>query len=805
MAFPAIDINAANHFLQLLGKNGDARFRAFPHKETPKEVKAALKARKPCNLKDLQLAQAAGLGGYLVVNRGGDNKASITDCIAYFAEFDGIPEAEQHRRIQQSGQPEPSAVVRTGGGSLHFYWLLSEPMRDTAQWQTDMQRLAAHLGSDPSINDPSRVMRLPGTWSMDGNQQPVAMVELIHESSARYTRDQIISRLPAPQQATRKAKSPQSPKHPIKRPAAASERTAERALDQLKLIPPRIPGTGTRNQYLRLLWGLAHILGSDDAGAVMASHSPEWAAVEDLTAKAAEAGGQITDGTFFELARSFGAAPVQATASPNTSTPQPESASQAEDLQSDDEDAGDLGGIAERLELNRRLAAGRAIFNLAQLLPADLAHAVDILQRPLPTDPLSAALPLVCGYSGLLKLGTRVSSSLGFEKPVNLFVASVLRTGLAKTNLKTTLVDAPAKDIRLELAREHSRAMENWKEQIKGTKSDERPPAPKPVFVHITDYTPAALYKQLQLNDERRMGQLILRDELSGLFGQLAADAKSGTGTADAQLLELFDGDGYTGLRVTEGARSFESCHVSLYGNVQPDVLKAAINGQDETGKFARFLFCRVPNRPLELRDDDPTPEEQALHAAAEQTLRDYAKRLYCLPPRTYHFSQPARVRFHAWFNKHQQRSLLPGTPKVVAALLGKTSAHALRLAGILHLLKVAAGELDTQALISPETVDVAMAIVDQLTAETEAFHEEEETGIDFMRHIHQLSLFTAAPVSRQDARDKGGREIRRELKANVFTQCIQELQRLGYGQIVQVRQLNGKSRDSYQAIAEMP
>jgi predicted P-loop ATPase len=312
MAWPAIDINAATHFLELLGKNGDARFRAFPHKTTPKEVKAVLKARKPCNLKDLQLAQKAGLGGYVVINRGGDTKASITDCIAFFAEFDGKDEDSQIRQVQQSGLPEPSAVVRTNGGSLHFYWVLAQPIQDTAQWQEDMRRLAAHLGSDQSINDPSRVMRLPGCWYMDGNQQPIALVELIHESPARYTRDQIISCLPAPlQQHTIPAPQPRVQPSPVKRHAATSDRTAERALEQLQLIPRRTPGTGTRDKYLRLLWGLAHILGPDQAGAVMASHSPEWAAAEDLTAKAAEAKGAITDGTFFDIARSFGAAPLQ--------------------------------------------------------------------------------------------------------------------------------------------------------------------------------------------------------------------------------------------------------------------------------------------------------------------------------------------------------------------------------------------------------------------------------------------------------------------------------------------------------------
>ncbi len=174
-------------------------------------------------MQELQLAQKAGLGGYVVINRGGDTKASITYCIAYFAEFDGQDEADQLRQVQQSGLPEPSLIIRTGGGSLHFYWLLAEPVTDTAQWQADMKRLAAHLDSDKSVNDPSRVMRIPGCWYMDGQQQPVAKVELIHESDARYSREQIIGCLPEPVQLTlapRKTTPPPS-----------TNRTGERALE----------------------------------------------------------------------------------------------------------------------------------------------------------------------------------------------------------------------------------------------------------------------------------------------------------------------------------------------------------------------------------------------------------------------------------------------------------------------------------------------------------------------------------------------------------------------------------------------
>ena len=118
-----IDLETSKRFLDLLGKNGDARFRAFPHKHTPPETKNRLGARKFGGNgagADVIKAQEDGLGVYLVSNKGGDNKASIKECIAYFAEFDGAAEADQLQRVQRSGLPEPSIINRTGGGSLHF-------------------------------------------------------------------------------------------------------------------------------------------------------------------------------------------------------------------------------------------------------------------------------------------------------------------------------------------------------------------------------------------------------------------------------------------------------------------------------------------------------------------------------------------------------------------------------------------------------------------------------------------------------------------------------------------------------------
>ena len=464
----------------------------------------------------------------------------------------------------------------------------------------------------------------------------------------------------------------------------------------------------------------------------------------------------------------------------------------------------DIASAGELLDISERLAEGRKLFSIHGLLPHDLADAVESLQRPLPTDDLSAVMAVITGYSGLMKLGTRVASSMSFSVPANLFAAMVMHSGGAKTAVKKTLVDAPAHDIRRDAARAHRQSMEQWQAQ---DKKDRAPIAPRPVFPHLSDYTPAALSQQLQHNESLGFGQLIIRDEMAGLLQAISNDAQQGSGTAEAQLLETFDGDGYSSIRVGDTPRSYENCHVSIFGNIQPELLRELINGEDSTGKFARFLFCRVPTKALLLSDEDPTDEERDAHESAQQKLRYYASKIYAEPPRVYKLSANARKAFNAWFNQHQQTALLPAMPGVVRSLLGKTSAHALRIAGNLHLLRVVSGECLATDRISPQTMDAAMAIVDQLTKETEAFHETPETDTTrLMRHIHQVSWVTGKPVDRQIIRDKCNRETRNHCTAPAFKAAVEVLVDHRYGEMITDRKsINGKRRVlQYAAIREM-
>lgn len=441
---------------------------------------------------------------------------------------------------------------------------------------------------------------------------------------------------------------------------------------------------------------------------------------------------------------------------------------------------------SEAISQAEQLHKGRASFSLENLLPENLARACRVMQKSLPVDTLSTVLPLLAGYSGLLKLGTRAAKSHDFHVPCNLYVAVVCISGGCKSPTMQRLIEDPAKEIRRDAREDYRRQLANWEEEH-GSEKSKKSPKLVQYFPHLTDYSTAALTQSLVNSEQRKLGQLLIRDELSGLLSAVDADTKKGSGTGEAQLLEAYDGGGHYSIRIEAGSRCYDSCHLSVYGNIQPEALRELINNDDSKGKFARFLFVQLPTGVIRYEDDDPTDEEIAAWNHAKSVLQEYAEKMYKMPPRHYSFEAEARRLFNRWWEQHQKRINMPYTPAVIRSLLGKASANALRVAGMLHLTQVVAGEVAPYDRIKTTTVRNAMAIVDQLLAETEAFHEEEQTPmLMLMRHIHKLSWNEGSviQVDQQHARDKGGRAMRKSdaCTASAFREAVEALEIRGYG-----------------------
>jgi uncharacterized protein (DUF927 family) len=82
---------------------------------------------------------------------------------------------------------KPSIVVSSGFGK-HLYYCLEEPMKDEEllNWKSLIVSLRDVLGSDAVIN-PSRVMRLPGTYNIKHEQPVLAEITENQSSWARYS------------------------------------------------------------------------------------------------------------------------------------------------------------------------------------------------------------------------------------------------------------------------------------------------------------------------------------------------------------------------------------------------------------------------------------------------------------------------------------------------------------------------------------------------------------------------------------------------------------------------------------------
>jgi hypothetical protein len=445
---------------------------------------------------------------------------------------------------------------------------------------------------------------------------------------------------------------------------------------------------------------------------------------------------------------------------------------------------------------------GASSLTLEQLFPEELARALRTVSRSLPYVDHGVAMAYLAGISGLAKLGTSVCGNVitAFVVPVNLYVATVAKSGQKKTPLEKLAIRTPTRELRSDIARHNTRAIESWKDQCRNTsKKEDRPPMPTPMHLHIQDYTGEALTALLCEAEKRRMGILVLRDELAGLFGSLNA-YRQGRGGDEQQLLELYDGNSFTSLRVSTSDRSFDRCHVSIYGGIQPDVLRELIKGGDPSGKWARFIFSPLPPITAAL-PTSVTPADLGLLEDADRTLMEFARKIFALSPNTYNLDQASIEHFSAYELGKQQQALDARIP-AQGALCGKSAGKVLRVAGLLHVIRVAAGLHGLWDDIPLETLTLAIALVDHLDAWSLRFHEVAvgdgslPTVSTLMRRIHEIAEKAGEPVGWKQIMPKLTSTDRKTASAPLAAAAMAALQELQAGIVIETSR--GSSR--YQA-----
>lgn len=185
--------------------NETIHLRTFKAKDAPdgqttphnwEVTRAELASDEACRNTLAELNKHNGI--YFAVNSGGHKDREIVRYNAFFMEIDEGPLEEQYTKIDAS--PLPTSIRVETKKSVHAYWLLAGDCTE-AEWREIQSRLIAHFGSDRSIKNPSRVMRLPHTNHVTYNgvdDYSYKAVEVVQFApSRRYTVEEMLSAFPA--------------------------------------------------------------------------------------------------------------------------------------------------------------------------------------------------------------------------------------------------------------------------------------------------------------------------------------------------------------------------------------------------------------------------------------------------------------------------------------------------------------------------------------------------------------------------------------------------------------------------------
>ena len=350
------------------------------------------------------------------------------------------------------------------------------------------------------------------------------------------------------------------------------------------------------------------------------------------------------------------------------------------------------------------------------------------------TDDLTTTLFYLAAMSGLLKIGSNVQATIDWIVAAAMWVICVAKTGVGKTPIFKELCFLPIAKIAQQDADEYKSEAAHYKAQ--GAK-ERSPVEPRQYFPHVQKFSAAAMDRQLQWHEEVGRGLLILVNELEGLFQSIDADGRSGSGEASTQLLDMFNNVGSNTLRASTENRTWQTSHIAVVGFTQPSKLRKRIGGEDDDGRWARFLNLLLPRGIMRCTRGKISPEAEAEIKRHRKVLADFAGAVFTLPVKTYKLAYEAQDRFCDWAEGYRLKADLDATDPVLAAFYNKVGDHALRLIGMLHLAQefdldaARAGKWRPSDTIAVAVIELVMEIMDLIVKETEAFHADDSDLVD--------------------------------------------------------------------------
>lgn len=244
---PAVQTTA---FLKALDRQADTfAFRVLPE-GTRNGVKPSNYTGRITDLwPKLEQVNKQGGGVFVTINQGGRRANEITRVRAVFADTDGAPLEPIRAALA------PHIIVESSPSRWHVYWLV-QPDFPLDQFAAVQAAIAAKFGTDPSIKDLPRIMRVPGFLHQKREPYLCQFVGL-NSKLPRYSLDEIVTGLGL------HLNEPVKPEIAIPvRPAISPNADFAEVERALAYLNPFVP----RDKWIGTVFAIAHEFGEAGRG-----------------------------------------------------------------------------------------------------------------------------------------------------------------------------------------------------------------------------------------------------------------------------------------------------------------------------------------------------------------------------------------------------------------------------------------------------------------------------------------------------------------------------------------------------------
>jgi hypothetical protein len=619
-------------------------------------------------------------------NRPKTGKRASRDHIvaAFFHWADGDDE-DATARIQASGRPRPTFWVKTGTiphGRPHLYWEREKPTRDLQAWSRKQRDIASTLGTDRTVVDPPRIMRLAGTIN---HPKP-------KKQAQGYVSELVTLHVPAD-------RSPISSEDMARAFAAAT--LAGGPADGTTIIDtgPIVEGK-TTDDYAELL-RRARTDGEKHGGvraltAALAGMGVNRACAEAIVREACP----VWDAGVENLIESAYAKYYRADDDPFESEQEESAQAEAQADTAPERDVApvDIWGKFAPPQLPRGL------------LPKVIEEFAFARGEQMGADPAGLATAALCVACAAIpdRIQVQVQPQEGWRESARIWV---LLVGPPSTK-KSPMLDAaerPLREIDAELFRDYLRR----KAEYDALKKDEKAAAERPKHLRkrLDDTTIEAAAEIMADSPD---GVLISQDELSGFLGSF--DRYNGKGADRAFYLRSYNGGPFTVSRIGRGHVMVDNLSTCILGGIQPEPIRKAAASAADDGLIQRFL-------PIVLRGADPSRDDvQSAEAvrAYEALIKQLTKVELSRPisigvrPRLVFEDRAHEVRRRLEHKHHEIIASVETFNRKLAHHVGKLDGVFARLCVAWHVIECSADGLVGPQVITEDVAQRVAAFMEQ-------------------------------------------------------------------------------------------